>query len=86
VDVRIDARPDVSREHCRIRRDAASGAFFLKDVSRFGTTVDGQAAPGSMELLEGKSVDKNVEIPLPPRARIGLADVVVLEFEAAAQS
>jgi hypothetical protein len=85
VDVKVDAKPDVSREHCRIRRDPASGRFYLKDVSRFGTSVDGQAVPSSMELAEEKSVDTNVEILLPPRARIGLADVVFLDFEAAAE-
>jgi hypothetical protein len=85
VDVKIQAKPDVSREHCRIRRDAASGRFYLKDVSRFGTTLDGQPVPGSLELHGDKSGDKNVEIALPPRACIGLADVVMLDFEAVAQ-
>ena len=85
VDVKIEARPDVSREHCRIRRDGASGRFYLKDVSRFGTTLDGRPVPASMELDGDKSADKNVEIPLPARAQIGLADVVVLHFEAVAQ-
>jgi hypothetical protein len=82
VDVKVEARPDVSREHCRIRRDPATGAFYLKDVSRFGTTMDGQAVPASMELRGDKSVDQNVEIRLPARARIGLAEMVFLDFEA----
>jgi FHA domain len=33
ADVKIDASVDVSREHARIRRDAASGRFFLIDLS-----------------------------------------------------
>jgi hypothetical protein len=86
VDVKVEARPDVSREHCRIRRDPATGAFYLKDVSRFGTTVDGKAAPPSMELHGDKSVDQNVEVRLPERARIGLAEMVFLEFEAVSAS
>jgi hypothetical protein len=84
VDVKIDGPPDVSREHCRIRRDAATKQFFIKDVSQFGTTVNGQAIPSSLERSgSGEKVDRNVEAPLPPRAEIGLADVVFLQFEAA---
>jgi hypothetical protein len=82
---KIQAKPDVPREHCRIRRDAASGRFYLKDVCRFGTTLDGQPVPGSIEPHGDKSVHKNVEAALPPHARIGLADVVMLDFEAVAQ-
>jgi len=68
TDLKLDTLPDVSREHCRLRRDAASGQFFLTDVSSLGTTIDGaKAAPQQ-------------ETPLPARARIGLAGVVYLEF------
>jgi hypothetical protein len=81
VDVKLNTLPDVSREHCRIRRDGASGRFYIKDVSQFGTTVNGAAVPPSMERVDGEERDKNVEAPLPNRARIGLADTVFLEFE-----
>ena len=84
VDLKIDGPPDVSREHCRIRRDAGTRQFFIKDVSQFGTTVNGQAIPSSLERsAAGEKVDRNVEAPLPARAQIGLADVVFLQFEAA---
>jgi hypothetical protein len=83
VDVKLDAPPDVSREHCRLRRDPATGKFFLKDVSQFGTTVNGDRVPSSLEKKDGEDRDRNVEVPLSGRARIGLADVVTLEFEAA---
>ena len=84
VDVKIEGPPDVSREHCRIRRDTATKQFFIKDVSQFGTSVNGQAIPSSLErTAAGEKVDRNVEAPLPPRAQIGLADVVFLQFEAA---
>lgn len=79
VDVKLDAPPDVSREHCRIRRDPATGRFFLKDVSQFGTTLDGMRLPSS---LEGER-DANIEVELPARASISLAGVFPLEFEAA---
>lgn len=68
TDLKLDTLPDVSREHCRLRRDPATGQFFLTDVSTLGTTIDGtKAAPQQ-------------ETPLPVRARIGLAGVVYLEF------
>ncbi len=82
VDVRVDASPDVSREHIRLRRDEASGRFFLKDVSTLGTTIDGVPVASSVEIVEGHKRDKGVEVPLPQRARIGLAGMLFLDFEA----
>jgi FHA domain len=86
VDVKIDSSPDVSREHIRLRRDEATGRFFLKDLSTLGTTIDGVPVPTSVEVIEGRKRDKGVEVPLPPRARIGLADTVFLDFEASSTS
>jgi hypothetical protein len=83
VDLKLETAPDVSREHCRLRRDPASGRFYLKDVSQFGVTVNGKPAPSSLEMVDGKPQDKNVEWPLPAKARIGLAGVVFLDFEQA---
>ncbi len=80
TDIKLDTLPDVSREHLRLRRDAASGNFFLKDLSRLGTTIDGQAAPSSIDFSDGSKRDLNVETPVPPQARIGLAGVVFLDF------
>jgi hypothetical protein len=80
TDIKLDTLPDVSREHFRLRRDAASGNFFLKDLSRLGTTIDGQAAPSSIDFSDGSKRDRNVEAPVPPQARIGLAGVVFLDF------
>jgi len=86
VDVKLDVSADVSREHVRLRRDEASGTCFLKDVSSLGTTLDGAPVPSSVEVVEGRKRDTGVEVPLPPRARIGLANVIVLEFEAGSGS
>jgi hypothetical protein len=80
TDLKLDTLPDVSREHFRLRRDPASGGFFLKDVSRLGTTIDGERAPSSIEVVDGEKRDRNVEVPLPEKARIGLAGEVFLEF------
>jgi hypothetical protein len=81
VDLKLEAAPDVSREHCRLRRDPASGRFHLKDVSQFGTSVDGVPVPPSLETGGDAPRDRNVEVPLGKKARIGLAGVVFLEFE-----
>jgi len=83
TDIKLDTLPDVSREHFRLRHDPASGKFFLKDLSRLGTTIDGEKAPSSVEFVDGEKRDRGVEIPVPDRARIGLADVVFLEFRSA---
>jgi len=86
VDVKRDTSADVSREHVRLRRDETSGQFFLKDLSSLGTTLDDVPVPSSVEVADGRKRDKGVEVPLPRRARIGLANVIVLEFEAGSQS
>jgi FHA domain len=80
TDLKLDTLPDVSREHFRLRRDAATGAFFLKDLSRLGTTINGERAPSSIEFAEGERRDRNLEAAVPNQARIGLAGVIFLEF------
>jgi len=80
TDLKLDTLPDVSREHFRLRRDPASGKFFLKDLSRLGTTINGQLAPSSVEFVNGDRRDRNLEAPVPDTARIGLAGVVFLDF------
>ncbi len=83
TDLKLETLPDVSREHCRIRRDPATGKFFLKDLSRLGTTINGEKVPSSLEAENGQKKDLNVEAPLPDRAKIGLAGVLTLEFRSA---
>jgi hypothetical protein len=80
TDLKLDTLPDVSREHFRLRRDPATGKFFLKDLSRLGTTINGEKAPSSIEFVAGEKQDRNVEAPVPDQARIGLAGVVFLDF------
>jgi hypothetical protein len=85
TDIKLDTLADVSREHFRLRRDEASGQFFLKDLSRLGTTINGEAAPSSIDFSDGEKRDRQVEAPVPAQARIGLAGVVFLEFRSTAQ-
>lgn len=78
VDLRLDAPLDVSREHCRIRRDA-SGRYWLRDLSRLGTRVNGTPVPPSLDP-NGSGRDLAREVELPEGAVIDLAGVFTLTF------
>ena len=81
TDIKLDTLPDVSREHFRLRRDPANGKFFLKDLSRLGTTINGERAPSSLEFDGADKRDLNREASVPAEAKIGLAGVVFLDFK-----
>ena len=83
ADVKVEASVDVSREHARIRRDPASGRFFLIDLSTLGTTVNGQPVPRGYDETDGTKRENGAEMPLPDGARIGLAGIVYLQFDVA---
>jgi hypothetical protein len=83
VDIRIVSSVDVSREHARIRRDPQTGRFFLIDLSSLGTTLNGRHVPRGYEEREGAKRENGVETALPDTARIGLADIVFLDFRKA---
>ena len=80
VDIKIASSADVSREHARIRRDTQTGTFFLIDLSSLGTTLNGRHVPRGYDEADGTKRENGVETPLPDQARIGLADVVYLQF------
>jgi hypothetical protein len=80
VDVALVAAVDVSREHARIRRDAATGRFFLIDLSSLGTTLNGRHVPRGFDEVDGRKRENGSETLLPDEARIGLADTVYLDF------
>jgi hypothetical protein len=44
--------------------------------------VNGTSIPNSVRVEDGEKVDRNREVPLPSPAKITLADVCALEFEA----
>jgi hypothetical protein len=69
MDLALYTNDEVSREHFVIRRDAATGQFFINDKSTNGTSVD------------GKRLKKGVEQPLAEKAEIGVAEVMMLLFQ-----
>ncbi|MBX5495857.1 MAG: FHA domain-containing protein [Bryobacteraceae bacterium] len=83
VDVCLQAPRDVSREHLQIRRSPSGARYFLKDLSKLGTTVNGKPVPPSLETdASGNVIDKEVEVPLPSKAKIELAGVLTIHFRA----
>jgi hypothetical protein len=85
VDLKLKAKKDISREHVQIRRDPSTGQIFIKDLSTLGTTVDGKRLQPSIQRINGEEMDANVEVPLPSKARIGLAGVLSIDFKAVRQ-
>jgi hypothetical protein len=81
VDVRLTTSEDVSREHARIRRDPATGRFYLIDLSTLGTTLNGRHVPRGFDAVDGAKRENGAESELPMRARIGLAEAVFIDFE-----
>jgi len=69
VDLALYTDDEVSREQLVLRRDAATGRFWITDKSTNGTWID------------GKRLKKGMEEPLPDRAQISLSDVLTLDFE-----
>jgi hypothetical protein len=69
VDLALYTSDDVSREHFRLIRDPATGAFTITDKSRNGT------------WLNGKRLTRDAEAPAGDRAEIRVADSLKLNFE-----
>ena len=81
VDVQVVTTSKVSREHFRLRRDG-SGAFFIQDLSSWGTSVStATLIPPAVNGPDGV-LQPGAEQPLPSPARIELADALVIHFEA----
>jgi hypothetical protein len=70
VDLPLYSNDQVSREHLRLRRDPATGAFVITDQSRNGTWLNGRRLPNGSEAA------------LPDRAEIRVAETITLNFEA----
>ncbi|MGP0071546.1 MAG: FHA domain-containing protein [Bryobacteraceae bacterium] len=70
VSLALYTNDEVSREHLRVRRDAAHKRFLIVDNSMNGT------------WLNGKRLARGVEQTLPPKSQISVAEVITLQFEA----
>ena len=81
VDVQLITTPNVSREHCWIRADA-NGRFFIRDVSTWGTSVNGECIPPAVRSPDGSVVEPGAEKEVPPDARIDVADALTIQFHA----
>ena len=69
MDLVLYASDEVSRDHLLLRRDPATGAFFIVDQSTNGT------------WLNGRRLKRGVEEVLPEQAQIKVAEVIELAFE-----
>jgi hypothetical protein len=74
VNLALYTNDEVSREHLRVRLDAARKRFVIVDKSMNGT------------WLNGKRLARGVEEALPPKAQISVAEVIMLQFEARPQA
>ena len=79
VDVQVVTSAKVSREHFRLRRDG--DAFFIQDLSTWGTFVDGRQIPPAVTGPDGV-LRPGPELPLPASARIRMADALDIQFDA----
>ena len=79
VDVQVVTSAKVSREHFRLRREG--DAFFIQDLSTWGTFIDGRQVPPAVTGPDGV-LRPGPELPLPASARIQMADTLVIHFEA----
>jgi FHA domain-containing protein len=69
MDLALYTNDEVSREHLVIRREPATGAFFICDASTNGTWVN------------SKRLRKGAEELLPERAEIAVGEILTLQFE-----
>ena len=69
MDIPLYTNDEVSREHLNLRRDPATGAYFVTDLSTNGT------------WLNGKRLLKSTEQPLPDGAELNLGEVLAVHFQ-----
>jgi hypothetical protein len=69
MDLALYTSDEVSRQHCVLRRDPATGVFSITDESTNGTWLNGARLKSGVEEL------------LPDRSQIGVAEVLTLTFD-----
>ncbi len=78
VDLELYATKSVSRKHLIIQYDVDRSVFKAKDISTYGTSINGRRlTPSINEFGE----DQDVWVDLPDQATIQLADTVTLNFQ-----
>ncbi|MEM1269718.1 MAG: FHA domain-containing protein [Bacteroidota bacterium] len=78
VDVALNASKAISRRHCEIRQTASG--FELKDVSTYGTKIDGTPVPSA---IDDYGEERDTWVVLPSRCMLLLADELVVRFDGA---
>jgi hypothetical protein len=68
-DFELDGPADISRQHFYLRQDPDTREFFIQDVSKFGTFVD------------GKKLTPKEWVRLPSEATIVLAERITIRFQ-----
>jgi len=68
-DLELEGPADISRQHFYLRQDPKTGEFFIQDVSKFGTSIN------------GKRLTPKEWVSLPSKATIVLADRMTVEFQ-----
>jgi hypothetical protein len=68
-DLEMDGPADISRQHFYLKHEEESKEFFIQDVSKFGTSVN------------GNTLVPKEWTPLPSKASITLAGKVTIEFQ-----
>lgn len=81
VDLPISANDKISHEHLRIERDKKTGEFFVKDLSRNGTKLNGKKLPSSIERVNGSVRETDTRTSLPDRSTLLLAGEITVSFE-----
>ena len=80
VDLQVMADPRVSREHCWILHDTES-QFFVRDVSSWGTSVNGEALAPPERTADGQVVAPGAVKELKSGDRIELAGVLTMTLQ-----
>lgn len=81
VDLPIINNDKISHEHLRIDRDESSGKFFVKDLSRNGTKLNGKKLPSVIEKNAGQIRENQTRTELADHSTLLLAEEITLEFE-----
>ena len=82
LDLQLRTLPDVSRTHMHLRYDETQKTFLIKDVSSYGTTIDGRPVTPSLDKETRQDHDRWE--PIPPETTIGLAGVLFIDFKSLA--